>query len=169
MASETFLSGPWSALFIAAASSVTPMTLVPLETTGPYIFTEEIPKSYIPATGKYEQAGAKTINLSLSFLSLDDTAIKIARGLALDASTVYGTPTGQQYMLLLVDGEDFSSNLYIPCCESTGPFSFNRDKNNQTQVSLQMQYQAPDLNTLLWAVGDFATLEPLIGSSAWPF
>lgn len=168
MASPTYISGPYQSLYIGLASGASPMQYVSLETTGPYQFSETVPRSWIQATGQYEQEGARVINLNLSFLSLDELAIKVSRGLAPDASTVYGTTTQTQYSVLLVDGADLSTNLYIPCCESIGPFQFNRDKTQQTQVSLQLSYTDPDLNSFMWAMGTLDELEPLCPPSLWP-
>ncbi len=168
MASNFYISGPYQSLFVGLASGASPMQLVTLETTGPYQFAENLPKTWVQATGRYEQSGARVINLNLAFLSLDDLAIKIARGLAPDAATVYGTPTQTQYSILLVDGEDLSSNLYIPCCESIGDFQFARDKTQQTSVALSLSYTAPDLNAFMWAMGTLVELEPLVPSALWP-
>lgn len=164
MASNNIISGPYSSIFAAPASGT--FLHINIETTGPFIFSEKYEKEYVSATGKYEQSGAKVINLSLSFLSIEDEAIKLARGLALNASTVYGTPTQEQYSLLLIDSEDSTNNLYIPCCESIGDFSFNRDKREQSQIDLQFSYQAPNLDTLMWATGTFAELSTLVPN--WP-
>lgn len=168
MASNFFISGPYQSLYIGLASGASPMQLVTLDTTGPYQFSETIPRSWVQATGQYEQEGARVITLNLAFLSLDDLAIKVSRGLALDASTVYGTPTQTQYSVLLVDGEDLSTNLYIPCCESLGPFQFNRDKTQQTQVALNLSYTSPDLNSFMWAMGTLAELEAQCPPALWP-
>lgn len=168
MASPFFISGPFSGLFIGAASGASPLQAITIETTGAFSFREEIPKEWTQCTGSYEQSGAKVVTLNLSFLSIDELAIKISRGLALNASTVYGTPTGQKYAVLLTDGEDFTTNLWLPCVESIGPFGFNRDKNNQSQIDINLSYQAPDLDTLLWAMGDFTDLQPLMGAQ-YPF
>jgi hypothetical protein len=164
MASPFFIAGPYNALWVAPASGS--FQRISLETTGPYEFKEQIPKEYVACTGKYEQAGAKQISLTLAFLSIDDLAIKLARGLALNAPTVYGTPTQQQYSILLIDTEDSTNNLYIPCCESIGDFSFQRDKKQQSQVNLALAYQSPNLNDFMWATGTFAELAPLVPN--WP-
>lgn len=169
MASPTYVAGPFQSLYIGIKNQVTPLQLITLETTGAYEFAETIPREYIPATGQYEQAGAKVLTLNLSFMSIEDLAIKLARGLALNASTVYGTPTQEQYVLLLVDGEDLNTNLYIPCVESIGPFNYQRSKSEQSSISLNYSYQAPDLNTMLWAMGDFTELQTLMPVAQWPF
>lgn len=144
------------------------MQYINLTSTDPYSFQEQLPREWVQATGQYEQSGARTITLSLAFLSMDELAIKVARGLALDASTVYGTPTQTQYSVLLIDDGDLSTNLYIPCCESIGPFQFARDKKEQTQINLTLSYQAPNLDEFMWAMGTLAELEALCPSALWP-
>ena len=169
MASPTYVACPFSSLYIGLKNQVTPLQLVTLETTGAFQFTETVAREYIPATGQYEQSGAKAISLNLQFMSIEDLAIKLARGLTLNASNVYGTPTQEQYVLLLIDGEDFTTNLYIPCAESIGPFTYQRSKTEQSSIALNYAYQAPDLNTMLWAMGDFAELQTLVPVAQWPF
>lgn len=169
MASPTYVAGPFNSLYVGIKNQVTPLQLITLETTGAYVFQEIIPREYVPATGQYEQSGAKVCTLNLNFMSIEDLAIKLARGLALDASTVYGTPTQQQYVLLLVDGEDLETNLYLPCMESIGPFGYQRSKTEQSSISLNFSYQAPDLDDMLWAMGDFTELATLVPPAQWPF
>ena len=136
MANPTYVAGPFKALYVGIKNQVTPLQLINLETTGAYQLTETIPREYVPATGQYEQSGAKSLALNLQFMSIEDMAIKLARGLALDAATVYGTPTQQQYVLLLIDDEDLTTNLYIPCIESIGPFSYTRSKTDQSSIAV---------------------------------
>ena len=166
MASQDYASGPFSAIYVGSFGGVTPLTQINLTSTGDFTLQELCPMEWVQATGKYEQAGARTMALSLALMSNDDTAIKLARGIALSASDPFGTPTGAQYVIVLVDGvSGGDQNYYIPCCQASSiNLNIVRGKTVQSQTPLAFSYQAPDLNTLLFTNGTLTEIGVLLGA-----
>lgn len=165
MATKSFSAGPFVALYVGHYGASVPLTLINIEQTGDYSIKEDTPREeFIFCTGSYEQSGARTINAALSFMSNDDTAIKLARGLALNASTTYGTSTNQQYVILLVDETSGGNhNILIPRCESANTYAFSRGKSISTDVPVQFRYVAPNLNDTLYVEDTLAAIGSILG------
>lgn len=167
MASQNYASGPFSAIYVGAFGASVPLTQIDLTSTGDFTLQENCPMEWVQATGSYEQAGARTMTLTLTLMSNDDTAIKLARGLALSASDPFGTPTGAQYVMVLVDGvSGGDQNYYIPCCQASSiNLSIVRGKSIQSQTPLSFGYQAPNMDTLLFSNGTLVEIGILLGSA----
>lgn len=166
MASQDYASGPFSAIFAGAFGAGVPLTQIDLTSTGNFELVENCPMEWVQATGSYEQSGARTMSLSLALMSNDETAIKLARGLALSASDPFGTPTGAQYVIVLVDGTPGGDqNYYIPCCQASSiNLSIVRGKSVQSQTPLQFGYTDPDMDTLLFTNGTLTEIGVLLGA-----
>lgn len=166
MASQDYASGPFSAIYVGAFGASVPLTQIDLTSTGEFTLVEACPMEWVQATGAYEQAGARTMSLTLTLMSNDDTAIKLARGVALSASDPFSTPSGAQYVIVLVDGvSGGDQNYYIPCCQ---PASINlsivRGKSIQSQTPLQFGYTDPDMDTVLFTNGTLTEIGVLLGA-----
>lgn len=163
MSSPVYVSGPFLALFVGNAGQSSPLTRIDLTTTGAFEFYQTVPREeFIHCTNSYEQSGNKEINLSLSFLSDDLNARKLANGLPLSSSTGYGTSVNQQYAIFLV-APGTTGNLYIPICESLNQYRIARSKSDPTNVSVQFRFQSPDLNTDLYYEDTLAALQTEMG------
>lgn len=164
MASYDYPSGPFQSLFVGHFGATgSPLTRIQLTSTGNFEIRESMEMTWVQATGSYEQAGARTITLSLALMSNDPVAINLARGLALNA-VPYGTLTNQKYVIFLYDG-DTDQNYVIPCCQAS-PLNLQivRGKSIQSQTPLQFSYTDPDLDTELWVSGDLDEIEAYLGA-----
>lgn len=166
MSSQNFAGGAFSAIYVGPFGGSTPLTKLQLESTGNFEIRENMPMEWVQATASYEQAGARTMNLTLTLMSNDDNAIKLARGVALSASDPYGTPTNAQYVIVLVDGASSSDqNYFIPCCQASSiNLSIVRGKSIQSQTPLTFGYQDPDMDTLLFTNGTTTEIGVLLGA-----
>lgn len=166
MATQAYAGGAFASIYVGPFGGSSPLTQIQLVSTGNFELRELMEMSWVQATGSYEQAGARTMSLSLALMSNDDMAIKLARGVALSASDPFGTPTGAQYVIVLVDGENNSDqNYYIPCCQASSiNLSIVRGKSVQSQTPLQFGWQDPDMDTLLFTNGTLTEIGTLLGA-----
>lgn len=159
------IAGPFNALYIGSASATgTPLSLVPLETTGAYVITYDLPKEvWKRCTGKYEVSGFATLTATLSFLSDTVTATKLAMGNLPTTSNEDDVSSGAQLAVLFYDQFNDSSSIFIPCCEAVVKYSINRDKKTQSQVSITLRYEGLDTSHLFYKRG-LTALKAIMGS-----
>lgn len=170
MASKNIVAGVFDQLYIGNyGASGTPLTNigVQLDTTGAYRLRETTPRGeFVYATGSYEQDGDRTVTITIAFMSDDPIAVKLARGLPLSATYQDQESTNQQYVLLLVDSIHDEDSILIPRCESLCDLSYERSKNNQTEVGLTFRYQTPEMATQLFYKRGNAALDTILDATS---
>lgn len=172
MATKPTAAGSFQSIYCGHVGGVTPLQQITtnLDSTGDFKLSEETPRStWIACTNSFEQSDLRTLNLSISLMSNDDLAVKLARGLALNASNAYGAPTNQKYVILLLDADSTSDQSYlIPVCQSVSRLDLSRGKSIQSETPLTFKWACPDLDTILYYNGTYVALGTILGAQS-PF
>lgn len=122
---------PISAIYVGDASGMDPLTQISVNTTTGQSMTYRIGEEFLDAVGNSVQNGRAELTIDVTFFGNDETVIKLANGLALDATNAYDPSTFAKYTILLVHPDETKkSSILIPECYTLKRIglNFNKDK-----------------------------------------
>lgn len=165
MSAPQLVSGPFNAMYLGSALATgTALAQLSSVDTGDYVVVYNAPKSskFIRAINGYAITDFAKITVTISFIGDNAETIKLAMGNLLTVLQQDQPPGNATYSIFLLDSLHVGSSIWIPKCQSIGPFKDNRSKKSQTQIDLTFQWEDRDNQVNLYYKRDNASLKTLM-------